>query len=164
MRYHFIDKIRRIDIGKKIVTVKNITLTEDFFESHFVGFPVMPGALIIEAMAQSCGALIEISANYQVFSILLMVEKMKFKKMVHPGDQMIITATVISQHPESALLDTKAEVDGKIVASGSLMVGIVSAANGNPQFLKAIQTLEAYFEFMLRDAEIVPQSATHETK
>jgi 3-hydroxyacyl-[acyl-carrier-protein] dehydratase len=155
MRYHFIDKIRRIEIGRQIVIVKNVTLTEDFFESHFVGFPVMPGALILEAMAQACGALIEISANYQSFSILLMVEKLKFKKMVHPGDQLIITANVISQHSESALFEAKAEVDGKVVTTGSIMVGIVSANDSDARFLKVIQTLEAYFEFLLRGAEIV---------
>lgn len=155
MRYHFIDKIKRIEFGKEIVTVKNVSFTEDFFESHFVGFPVMPGALMIEAMAQACGALTEISSDYKSFSILLMVEKMKFKRMVHPGDQLVFTATVVSQHPESALFDTKAEVDGKIVASGKIMTGIVSATDSGSNFSKAIQTLESYFEFMLQGAEII---------
>ncbi|MBN8678025.1 MAG: beta-hydroxyacyl-ACP dehydratase [Chitinophagales bacterium] len=155
MRYHFIDRIKRIEYGKQIVVLKGVTQTEDYFEDHFVGFPVMPGALMIEAMAQACGALIEISSGYQAFSILLMVEKMKFKKMVHPGDQLVITATMISQHTESAMLETKAEVDGKVVASGTIMVGIATVASHGAHFTQAIQTLESYFAFMLRDAEVV---------
>lgn len=155
MRYQFIDKIKRIEIGKQIVIVKSVTATEDYFERHFVGFPVMPGALQIEAIAQACGALIEISSNYELFSILLMVEKMKFKKIIHPGDQLIITATVMSQHPESAMFETKIEVDGKVVTTGNIIVGIVSAADSNASYSKVIQTLEEYYEFMLRDTEFI---------
>ncbi len=153
MRYQFIDKIKQIEIGNQIIIVKNVTITEDYFEEHFIGFPVMPGALQIEAIAQACGALIGISAQYQSFSILLMVEKMKFKKMVHPGDQLIITATVVSQHEESALFETKIEVDGKIVTSGNIIVGIMSA--NNPKFSKISQSLEEHFRFLLQGATII---------
>jgi 3-hydroxyacyl-[acyl-carrier-protein] dehydratase len=162
MRYQFIDKIKRLDPGKEIVIVKNVTVTEDFFAEHFVGFPVLPGALQIETMAQACGALIEITSEYRLFSILLMVEKVKFKKMVHPGDQMIVTARVVSQHAESALFDATIEVDGRVVTAGRLMVGIVTAGEGKPDFEKVIGTLREYFRFLLRDAEIVQSTADHE--
>jgi 3-hydroxyacyl-[acyl-carrier-protein] dehydratase len=153
MRYQFIDKIKRIELGKQIVIVKNITITEDYFEGHFQGFPVMPGALQIEAIAQACSALIEISSKYELFSILLMVEKMKFKKMVHPGDQLIVTGTLLSQHPESALFEAKIEVDGKVVTSGQLMVGTFSVANS--KYIGVMQALEAHFSFLLQTAEII---------
>jgi 3-hydroxyacyl-[acyl-carrier-protein] dehydratase len=156
MRYQFIDKIKQIELGKQIIIVKNVTITEDYFEEHFIGFPVMPGALQIEAIAQACGALIGISAQYQSFSILLMVEKMKFKKMVHPGDQLIITATVVSQHEESALFETKIEVDGKIVTSGNIIVGIMAA--NNPKFSKMSQSLEEHFRFLLHGAMVIPNN------
>lgn len=155
MRYQFIDKIKRLEVNKEIVIVKNVTVTEDFFRDHFVGFPVMPGALQIEAMAQACGALTEISADYKLFSILLMVDKMKFKKMVHPGDQMIITATVLSQHEESAMFSTKIEVDGKVVTVGKIMTGIISVNDQTGNYKKVIDSLKEYFEFLLRDTEII---------
>lgn len=155
MRYQFIDKIKRIELNKEIIAIKNVSATEDYFSEHFIGYPVMPGALQIEAIAQTCGALIEISSNYQVFSILLMVEKMKFKKTIHPADQLIITATLQSQHEESAYFETKITVDGKIVTSGNIIVGIVPLQAAKNNYTKATQGLEEYFSFMLRDAEII---------
>ena len=78
-----------------------------------------------------------------------MVEKMKFKKMVHPGDQLFITVTVVSQHEESALFETKIEVEGKIVTSGNIIVGIMSA--NNPKFSKMSQSLEEHFRLIFPD-------------
>ncbi len=155
MRYHFIDKIKRIEYGKEIVVVKNVTATEDYFQEHFVGYPVFPGALQIEAMAQACGALTEISSGYQSFSILLMVEKMKFKRLIHPGDQLIVTARVISQHPESALFDVSITCDGQKMSNGTIMTGIVTASDRQSDYHKVIQTLEDYYRFLLRNAEII---------
>jgi 3-hydroxyacyl-[acyl-carrier-protein] dehydratase len=155
MRYQFIDKIRRIEMRKSIVTVKNTTISEDFFEDHFVGFPVMPGALQIEAIAQACGALIEISSDYELFSILLMVEKMKFRKLIHPGDQMIITATILSQHDDSALFATKIEVDSKLMTSGKIMVGIIPLGDKKIDVSKIMSILKDYYKFLLRDTELV---------
>lgn len=155
MRYHFIDKIKKIEYGKQIVTVKNVTASEDYFEDHFVGYPVMPGAIQIETIAQACGALIEISSDYRQFSILLMVEKMKFKKIIQPGDQLIVTATVVSLHPESAMFDTKIELDGVVVTTGQIMVGITSSDTADGNYDAVIQTLKAYFKPILQGAEIV---------
>lgn len=155
MRYQFIDKISRVEIGKSIVITKNVTISEDYFEEHFIGFPVMPGALQIEAIAQACGALIEISSDYELFSILLMVEKMKFKKIIHPGDQMIITATILSQHIDSALFETKIEVDNKVVTSGQMMTGILSLNDKKFDVARVLVRLKEYYKFLLRDAEIV---------
>ncbi len=155
MRYQFIDKIKRLEKNKQIVVIKNLTVTEDYFEEHFVHFPVMPGALQIEMIAQACGALIEISSNYQQFSLLLMVEKMKFKKMLHPADQLTVTATVVSLHEESALFDTKVVVDGKVVTTGSIMVGINSRQKIGERYDKTLETFKARYDFLLRDAEII---------
>jgi 3-hydroxyacyl-[acyl-carrier-protein] dehydratase len=155
MRYHFIDRIKRIEFGKEIVTLKNITFSEDYFEGHFVGFPVMPGALQVEVIAQACGALLSISFHYQVISMLLMVEKMKFRKLVHPGDQLITTARIISQNPESALLEVKIEVNGSVVTSGKVVHGIHKLASTRTDYDKVIQTLEDYFAFFLKGAEII---------
>ncbi|MEY4936153.1 MAG: 3-hydroxyacyl-[acyl-carrier-protein] dehydratase FabZ [Bacteroidota bacterium] len=153
MRYQFIDKIKQIEIGKQIIIVKNVTITEDYFEEHFIGYPVMPGALQIETIVQACSALIEISSQYKLFSILLMVEKMKFRKMVHPGDQLVVTGTVLSQHSESALFDAKIEVDGKVVTAGQLMVGTFSVENS--KYVGVMKALETHFNFLLQNAIII---------
>ncbi len=154
MRYHFIDKIRQIDFDKRIITLKNVSVVEDYFEEHFIGFPVMPGALQIEAIAQACGALTEISSGYQKFSVLLMVEKMKFKKMIHPGDQMIITATQLSRHEDSALFDAKIEVDDRLMTTGRLMTGIISLEDERFDVEKMMNNLREHYRFLLRDTLI----------
>ena len=141
--------------GHSITTVRNATAAEDYFQEHFVGFPVLPGALQIEAMAQACGALLEICSHYESFSILLMVEKVKFKRSIHPGDQLLITARVLSQHPDSALFDVKIECEGRIMTTGTLMTGIVSASTLEGQYQKTIESLEAYYRFLLRDTDII---------
>ena len=155
MRYQFIDKIKRLEKNKEIVIIKNLTVTEDYFEEHFINFPVMPGALQIEMLAQACGALVEISSDYTTFSLLLMVEKMKFKKMLHPSDQLIVTATVISLHEESALFSTKVEVEGRVVTTGTLMVGIRKLDTSGANFSKTMERLTERYAFLLRDTEII---------
>jgi 3-hydroxyacyl-[acyl-carrier-protein] dehydratase len=155
MRYQFIDKILRVEKNKQIVIVKNLTVTEDYFEEHFINFPVMPGALQIEMIAQACGALVEISSDYRTFSLLLMVEKMKFKKMLHPSDQLIVTANVLSMHEESALFEAKVVVNGKVATSGTLMVGISPVEKTGKNFSKTMDLLEERYAFLLRDAEII---------
>lgn len=155
MRYQFVDKIRRLEWNHSITTVKNVTVAEDYFQEHFVGFPVFPGALQIETMAQACGALIEISSEYRLFSILLMVEKMKFKRLIHPGDQLLVQATVVSRHDDSALFDVRMECEGHTMSTGRLMTGIVTAESMNAEYQKVIATLEEHFRFLLRDTEII---------
>lgn len=146
------DRIRRIDWNREITVVKATTATEEVYDEHFHGFPVLPGALQIEAMAQACGAMLEICSGYTCFSILLMVEKMKFRRMVHPGDQMLITATVYQDHEDSAQFDVRVEVDGQSVSGGRMTVGKVHA--GSSDYRETFAGLEAYYRFPLKDAVI----------
>lgn len=155
MRYRFFDKIKRVEIGREIVAIKNVTDSEDYFEEHFVRNPVMPGALQIEAIAQVCGALIQISSDYRKASILMMVEKIKFRKMVHPGDQLWITCTVVSDHEDSAFFDAVIRVEGEVVTSGQIAVGkldaYASVVSADTQTL-----LKGIYHFALIGAEILP--------
>ena len=84
MRYLLIDKIKQLELNKQITAIKNVALSEDVFTDHFIGYPVMPGALQIEAVAQAATALLEVSANFKVKAILTIVEKVKFRELVKP--------------------------------------------------------------------------------
>ncbi len=154
MRYRFIDRIISIEWNKEIRLIKSTTSTEEFYAEHFDGFPVLPGALQIEAMAQACGALLEICSTYTVFSLLLMVEKVKFRHMVHPGDQMLITASLEIDAPDSAQFATRIEVEGKLVATGYLVVGKVIIDAHQPEYQRTFAGLEAYYRFPLKDTVI----------
>ena len=86
-----------------------------------------------------------------------MVEKMKFKKMLHPSDQLTVTCTVVSMHEESAMFETKVEVEGKVVTTGMMMVGISARDKMGKKFMKTLDLLEDRYAFLLRDAEIIEE-------
>lgn len=98
-RYPFllIDRVVRIDAGKTITAIKNVTINEPFFQGHFPGRPVMPGVLIIEAMAQAGGLLSYMShedADHRVVYYLAAIDETRFRRPVVPGDQLEIRVDV----------------------------------------------------------------------
>ena len=94
MRFYLIDRITKMDLGKSIEGTKCWSLTDEFFNDHFPGFPLVPGVLILESMAQLLGTLVEKShlAEFAdkngVYAVLSIARKVKFKRFIIPGDQM----------------------------------------------------------------------------
>ncbi len=133
-RYPFllVDRITELDVGKRVVGYKNVTANEDFFNGHFPGHPVMPGVLILEALAQA-GALLAIkSADYdpkrQVI-YLMGIDNAKFRKPVTPGDKLSLTLTVLKHKMSVWKLKGVATVDGETVAEAEfLATSVVSKA------------------------------------
>ena len=127
-RYPFllVDRIIEIDPGKRIVGIKNVSVNEPFFQGHFPGYPVMPGVLIIEAMAQVGGVLafksveekMDISGKLVYFAG---IDKAKFRKPVFPGDQIRFELEVIHVKEPYWKLKGLALVDGKKVCEAELM-------------------------------------------
>lgn len=122
-RYPFllVDKILEQE-ENKIVGVKNVTINEPFFQGHFPGHPIMPGVLIIEAMAQTGGVLIfSKEENKGEIPLFAAIDKAKFKKPVYPGDQLIIKVEILKMLRGVAKAKAEAYVDGNLVASAELM-------------------------------------------
>jgi 3-hydroxyacyl-[acyl-carrier-protein] dehydratase len=124
-RYPFllVDKIEEIELGKRIVGVKCVTINEPFFQGHFPGYPIMPGVLILEAMAQVGGVLAfktsgEAAEKKLVYFIG--IDKAKFRKPVLPGDQLRMEIEVIQVRPPYWKMKGNAYVDGKLVCEGEL--------------------------------------------
>lgn len=124
-RYPFllIDRIVRCNPGKSIVAVKNVTFNEHHFLGHFPQHPVMPGVLIIEAMAQAAGVLVwetvpSDKRNYILY--LAGVEKARFRRPAVPGDRIDISVDLILQRRNLWRFSTRAEVDGELVASAEM--------------------------------------------
>lgn len=127
-RYPFllVDKILQIETGKKAVGLKNVTVNEPFFQGHFPGTPIMPGVLIVEAMAQVGGIAILSMEEYKgKLAVLTGIEKMKFRKQVVPGDTLIMEAELIAFKMGIGKAKVSARVEGKIAAEGEMMFAII---------------------------------------
>ena len=119
-----IDGIVSCEPGKSIVAVKNVSATEPHFLGHFPGHPIMPGVLIIEAMAQAGGVLIweSIAPEERNFILYLIgIEKSRFKRPAHPGDQILLTVVLVARRQNLWRFNAKAEVNGDLVASAEFL-------------------------------------------
>ncbi|WP_266159991.1 3-hydroxyacyl-ACP dehydratase FabZ [Dyella silvatica] len=127
-RYPFllVDRVIEIVPDQSVVTLKNVTINEPFFQGHFPGHPVMPGVLIVEAMAQSAGLLTQISGrmkgnNGSPLFYLAKVDNARFNAVVAPGDQLRMEVSLKRLLRSMGLFHARALVDGKEVASCELM-------------------------------------------
>jgi 3-hydroxyacyl-[acyl-carrier-protein] dehydratase len=118
-RYPFllVDRILEINPGKKATGIKNLTCNEEFFQGHFPGNPIMPGVLMIEAMAQVAGLLAFRSGATVGKSVYFMsIEKAKFRKPVVPGDQLKLEVTILQQRGNVWKFSGNASVEDKVAA------------------------------------------------
>lgn len=126
-RYPFllIDRVLEIEEGKRIIAVKNVSINEPFFPGHFPGLPVMPGVMILEAMAQAAALLSFKTENYAPDEIGVVyfagIDGARFKKPVVPGDQLIIHIEILRRMRGIWKYKARAEVDGALVAEAELM-------------------------------------------
>ncbi len=131
-RYPFllVDKIIEMELGKRVVGIKNVTANEPFFQGHFPGNPIMPGVLIIEAMAQVGGVLARLSIPNVMEReemgeiVFVSMDKVKFRKPVVPGDQIRFEAEALRTGSRIWKMAGKAFVDGDLVAEANLVAVI----------------------------------------
>src|SRR5438045_866583 len=117
-----VDRIVELE-AERIVGIKNVTATEPFFSGHFPDLPVMPGVLIVEAMAQAAGVLVlkSIPDRDKKLVLLVAIESAKFRKPVVPGDQLRLEMSVIKRKASVAKMAGRATVDGVVVAEAEVM-------------------------------------------
>src|ERR1700719_3685631 len=117
-----VDRIVELE-AERIVGIKNVTATEPFFSGHFPDFPVMPGVLIVEAMAQTAGVLVLKSIPDRASKLVLLVsiEFAKFRRPVVPGDQLRMELQMLKRKASVAKMSGKATVDGLLVAEAEVM-------------------------------------------
>ena len=123
-RYPFllVDRIRELEVGRRIVGIKNVTINEPFFQGHFPDRPIMPGVLLLEAMAQVGGVLAFKSAPPTGHPAVYLtgVDKAKFRKPVVPGDQVRFEIEVLRQRPPFWKMQGKAFVESELVCEAEL--------------------------------------------
>lgn len=127
-RYPFllIDKILEVDPGKRAVGIKNVTNNEPFFQGHFPEYPVMPGVLLVEAMAQTaCVAGLMLEENKGKLGMFAGIESMKFKRQVVPGDTLKLEAEFLVFKMGMGKVKVRATVEDQVAAEGEIKFAIV---------------------------------------
>src|ERR1041384_2195918 len=149
-RYPFllIDRVLEIERKKKIVAIKNVTVNEPFFAGHFPGFPIMPGVLIVEAMAQAGAAMLltEVEDRKDKLIVFTGIEKARFRRQVVPGDQLRIEVEMLSWRQGASRIAVRmggeAFVNGKMVCDGTVSAQLVSLKRGQTDSESAADTTE----------------------
>lgn len=122
-----VDRVLEFEAGKRIVGLKNVTINEPFFTGHFPGHPVMPGVLIIEAMAQVGGLLVmrEIENIEDKVVYFMSLDGVKWRKPVIPGDQIIFDVEIVQLRGRVCKMRGEARVDGKTAAEATMMATVM---------------------------------------
>ena len=129
-RYPFllVDRVLELEPNQRVLAVKNVTINEPFFQGHFPGHPVMPGVLVLEALAQAGGLLTQLSAaaagavnGEEKLFYLVKIDNARFSRMVVPGDRLMLEVKLKRMIRNMAMYECMASVDGKTVASADIL-------------------------------------------
>ncbi|NEQ46092.1 MAG: 3-hydroxyacyl-ACP dehydratase FabZ [Leptolyngbya sp. SIOISBB] len=127
-RYPFalVDRIIDYVPGEQATGIKNVTFNEPHFQGHFPGRPIMPGVLIVEAMAQVGGIVLTQIPGVDGLCMFAGIDKVRFRRPVVPGDQLVMTVTLLAiKRQRFGKMQARAEVDGQLVCEGELMFSVV---------------------------------------
>ncbi|MCP3978967.1 MAG: 3-hydroxyacyl-ACP dehydratase FabZ [bacterium] len=128
-RYPFLllDRVEEMEAGRRIVALKNVTINEPFFVGHFPGAPIMPGVLIVEAMAQAGAVLLlhDMPDRHSKLVYFTGIDKARFRRTVLPGDQVRMTLEVVKRRARTCKMKGIAEVDGKLAAQAEILSALV---------------------------------------
>jgi beta-hydroxyacyl-ACP dehydratase FabZ len=124
----FVDRITHLEKGKRATGIKNVTINDYFFKGHFPGRPVMPGVIILEAMAQVGGVMmLAPDENRGKLAFFMAINDVKFRKTVVPGDQLVFEVEAGRIKARTGQVFAKAYVDGKVVCEAELMFALADA-------------------------------------
>jgi 3-hydroxyacyl-[acyl-carrier-protein] dehydratase len=128
-RYPFllIDRVVEFERAKRLVAIKNVTINEPFFQGHFPGYPIMPGVLVVEAMAQAGGIIMTAAMPDRDKKLVVFsgIERAKFRRPIVPGDQVRIEVDVLAFRSRAGRIQGSAFVDGKLACEATLTCQVV---------------------------------------
>ncbi len=135
MRFVFVDRIVSLEPGRAIATLKNVSATEDVFDDHFPGCPILPGALILESFEQSAQLLIGLSSSFERVGRLERIARASLRHFVRPGDQLRVRCERRASGDAAWTVTASAEVEGRTVATATLEFALEDAGAAEPRDL-----------------------------
>jgi len=154
MRFHLVDRVEEINYGKYIIGVKCISLADDVFNEHFPGYPIFPGSLIMEGLAQLAGSFFEIMMHEKKLplrrAVLTIINRLKFIKPAGPGDRLVYRAEIITMRDEYGVAKLTAEQDGGICARGEFTFSFIDIQNEILQ-----KSREEIYRICMQNAKVV---------
>jgi len=129
----FVDRVRELQPGRFISALKNVSIDEPFFQGHFPGRKIMPGVLMVEAIAQAGGILLyhSIPDPERKFVVLSKIDNAKFRRQVVPGDQLILDAEILKLKSKFCQLKGRATVDGEVAVEGEMVASLLDIGELN---------------------------------
>lgn len=161
MRWVWIDRFIEFESGSHARAVKNVTLAEDHLQDHFPGFPVMPGSLMLEGMAQTGGILLGEVNGFREVVILAKVPKILMHDRATPGDTIVYTARLTEIREEGGSVECTAHVGERLVAEGEIV--FVHLDQSDPQYRNIDQKEFVFSSNLLRVLDIGPDASGAET-
>lgn len=159
MRFHMLDRIDEICYGEYIIGVKCVTLADDVFNEHFPGYPIFPGSLMQEGLAQLAGCFFElIMEKKQInmkYSVLSIVNKMKFRKSAGPGDKLIYRADIKTMRDDFGVAEVKAQLDGEPIADGELTFSFINVTDN-----KLMESRKELYRIFTRNTKVIDNESS----
>jgi 3-hydroxyacyl-[acyl-carrier-protein] dehydratase len=122
-----VDRIETLEVGKRAVGIKNVTMNEPFFQGHFPGYAVMPGVLIVEALAQTGAvAILQAEENRGKLALFAGIDHFRFRTPVRPGDQLRLEVEILRMKGPMGKGRATATVNGKVAAEGEILFALVA--------------------------------------
>jgi 3-hydroxyacyl-[acyl-carrier-protein] dehydratase len=133
MRFTLLDKITELEPGQRITAIKNLSLAEEYLADHFPGFPVMPGVFMLEAMTQAGAWLVRASGDFAESVVVLKeARNVKYASFVEPGQQLVVTAEILSQEGRTVKLKAQGSVGPTQTVSARLVLERYNLADSDP--------------------------------
>ena len=139
MRFLFVDRVVALEPGRSIETLKNVSTSEDVFADHFPGYPILPGALVVESFEQASQLLIAVSHDFGRAGRLRAVQRAAFRHFVRPGDQLRVRSVCTTTTDGMWTMSASGEVDGRRVASAVLEFAIVPATGADGEHAERLR-------------------------
>jgi 3-hydroxyacyl-[acyl-carrier-protein] dehydratase len=133
MKFYLVDRIRELEPSKRIVTVKNLSLAEEYLADHFPAYPVLPGVMMLEALVQSAAWLVRASTGFEKSLVLLReAQNVRFGSFVRPGGQLVMEVTAIEIGPDSSRFKAVGTCDGQVAVQAKLTLEHLNIGDEDP--------------------------------